>query len=459
MSSKGFSSAYCRVKLNIHIQDLYPTFLFSATKVPTTFPLSHKLSSTPFPSTLSSNHSKSGSVASSFFNDGIASTTLPLSGRQPSGKWSSQSYSIGLSSTWSQLSGTSPNGAAFRPSGYTHSSIVPSGLLRPGVLQSGSLPSGVLPSGVLPSGIIAGGSGRPVLNSAQSASYLSFRKQEACTLSLSSFLAGGTTSSLNSYWNSLSSDGSYYLAHTPYTVFYKTTTNNKTISTTTLGPDDSCCGTCDVDYPQADILYWPVSTQNTWCLQFGATIPPPVTIGSVDGSILPAVLPAPTGLPVASGLDKREGPITTAPLGVKDRILYKRHAKARRSHLPVNESYAVGADGFTFVSPSIYVIFPVISATNECGQLGHVYTSLTESFAPGELSTVDGLSFTCETIPIPYSILGSKMRSRRPHLENWLTPEIQYILRHCCSYESAITDFEHIDRWCVQCGRFALSSK
>ena len=39
------------------------------------------------------------------------------------------------------------------------------------------------------------------------------------------------------------------------------------------------------------------------------------------------------------------------------------------------------------------MIFPVISATNDCGQLGHVYTFLTESFAPGELQTVDGLNF------------------------------------------------------------------
>lgn len=200
--------------------------------------------------------------------------------------------------------------------------------------------------------------------------------------------------SLNSYWDSSSNDGSVYLAHTPYTVFYKTTTHNITVSTTTLGPDDSCCGTCDIDYPQADILYWPVQSSNTWCLQFGATIPPPVTIGTVDGSILPAVLPDPTGLPIASGLAKRAGPITAAPSKAPEHILRKLHAKARRTHLPMNESYAVGADGFIFTSPSIYVIFPVISATNECGQLGHVYTSLTESFAPGELSTIDGLSFT-----------------------------------------------------------------
>lgn len=179
-------------------------------------------------------------------------------------------------------------------------------------------------------------------------------------------------------------------------MFYQTTTNDKTIFTTTLGPDDSCRNTCDIDYPQADILYWPVQTTNTWNLQFGATIPPPVTIGSVEGSILPAVLPDPTKLPVYSNLARNDRKIRLAPTAitsVPSHLLRKGCAMARRTHLPEGQSYAVGADGFTFISPSVYVIFPLISATNDCGQLGPVYTSLTESFAPGELQTVDGLSF------------------------------------------------------------------
>lgn len=40
--------------------------------------------------------------------------------------------------------------------------------------------------------------------------------------------------------------------------------------------------------------------------------------------------------------------------------------------------------------PSAYVVFPVISAGNACTQVGKKYTSVTMSFAPGELSTIDG---------------------------------------------------------------------
>jgi len=289
--------------LTCHTEGSYPTFSLNATDVPTAYPLSYRLSST-----LSS--SGSGSSASSSTRSSSASSLSRLSsnGTQTSGISSVALTSTGSLSIGAQSSGVLSNGATFTPLSNGASGILPSNVIPSGVFPSGVIPYGVFPSGIGPPGAFPTASGRPVLNSAQSASYRSFRKQEACTLSLSSFLAGGMTSSLNSYWESTSDDGSVYAAHTPYTVFYKTTTNKITVSTTTLGPDDSCCGTCDVDYPQADILYWPVSTQNTWCLQFGATIPPPITIGTVDGSILPAVLPAPTGLPVASGLDKRAGP-------------------------------------------------------------------------------------------------------------------------------------------------------
>ena len=42
-------------------------------------------------------------------------------------------------------------------------------------------------------------------------------------------------------------------------------------------------------------------------------------------------------------------------------------------------------------SPSAYVIFPAISAGNTCSQVGNgSQTSVTMSFAPGELSTIEG---------------------------------------------------------------------
>ena len=41
------------------------------------------------------------------------------------------------------------------------------------------------------------------------------------------------------------------------------------------------------------------------------------------------------------------------------------------------------------ISPSIYAIFPSISANDGCKQIGNTYSSITTSFAPGELSTID----------------------------------------------------------------------
>ena len=260
------------------------------------------------------------------------------------------------------------------PSGRISSGIVPTVVSRSSIFPFGAYLSGVVPRGY-PISSSSGfyrniSSNRTTLDPAQSASYLSFRKQAACTSSLSSFLAQDTTSSLNSHYDITSLDGSVYLAHSSYTVFYQTTTANKTIFTTTLGLDGSYCNTCDIDYPRADILYWPAQTTNTWCLQFGATIPPPVTVGSVEGSILPAVLPDPTGIPIYSDFarkNRKPKRASTSTTSVAPHLHRKYHTIARCTHLPEGESYAVRADGFKFVSPSVYVIFPVISATNDCG--------------------------------------------------------------------------------------------
>lgn len=43
-------------------------------------------------------------------------------------------------------------------------------------------------------------------------------------------------------------------------------------------------------------------------------------------------------------------------------------------------------------SPSVYVVFPTIQARNGCTQVGALFTSITTSFAPGELSTVRSYS-------------------------------------------------------------------
>lgn len=89
-----------------------------------------------------------------------------------------------------------------------------------------------------------------------------------------------------------------------------------------------------------DVMYWPVPGANTACLDSG-------TNASVNTAV--ATIP------------------------------------------PSNNSISttVGPDGFTYTSPSIYVAYHDISASNSCGQVGSKHTSITLSFQPGQLSTID----------------------------------------------------------------------
>lgn len=101
-------------------------------------------------------------------------------------------------------------------------------------------------------------------------------------------------------------------------------------------------GMCTVYFSLVDVLYWPVPGANTACLD-NATSLDSVPISS------PALV------------SSRNDTVSTT----------------------------VGPDGFTYTSPSIYVAYHDISASNRCGQIGPKHTSITLSFAPGSLSTSD----------------------------------------------------------------------
>ncbi|KAL6714148.1 hypothetical protein ACLMJK_008642 [Lecanora helva] len=53
-----------------------------------------------------------------------------------------------------------------------------------------------------------------------------------------------------------------------------------------------------------------------------------------------------------------------------------------------NRSTSVGPNGFTYTSPSVYIVYQSISATNDCGQiLGETTVDLTLSFTPPDVTT------------------------------------------------------------------------
>lgn len=118
-----------------------------------------------------------------------------------------------------------------------------------------------------------------------------------------------------------------------------------------------CCMDCYVYFPQVEVFYWPVPESEEQCAN-----------GSQPLVTAQAVLP--TGA--------------------------ARTAEARMNTLFSNSSLTgpittVNADGFTFVSPSVYVAFGDVSAGDACGAVGQKHTSITLGFAPGELQTVTAL--------------------------------------------------------------------
>ena len=90
-----------------------------------------------------------------------------------------------------------------------------------------------------------------------------------------------------------------------------------------------------------------------------------------------------------------------------------------QSHLPAPEvgfdpislgpgATAKGPGGITFKWPSVYVEFHTVMASDACRQIGQQYTSLMFSYAPEELSSIDGvedktLPFNFADLPCPPS--------------------------------------------------------
>ncbi|MCJ1392685.1 mucin 5B, oligomeric mucus gel-forming [Xylographa bjoerkii] len=98
-------------------------------------------------------------------------------------------------------------------------------------------------------------------------------------------------------------------------------------------------------FPTVSVLYFPVTSPNTACLS--TTMAP----GNMSAS----------GIMVdARGLSGLSG----------------------------DGSTLVNSNGFTFTSPSIYLVFPTISAVDACGLIGSIHTSTTIGFAPDDVSSV-----------------------------------------------------------------------
>ena len=230
-----------------------------------------------------------------------------------------------------------------------------------------------------------------------------------------------------------------------------------------VGDDDVCCGICNVLYPNVIVYYWPVKETNTWCKPYLKSAPtdglqgPVPTVTAASSSDFPDLpnlpkisLPDPSpinntssqppgadysgiqpgGFGVEPPLQARHAPESTITPSPKAPGPMHQQLDARKfvplqglnllnstdplivgnsPHLNASQvSYAIAPDGFVFTSPSVYVVISTIQAKNKCGNVGGVHTSLTLSYAPSQLSTIDGISgetkvFNFADLPCPPS--------------------------------------------------------
>ena len=199
---------------------------------------------------------------------------------------------------------------------------------------------------------------------------------------------------------------------------------------------DDCCGTCYIYGPNVDVYYWPEPSADTSCLSIIGSDVIPLNVGAQTDeegvvywaastnlydiyvpTVTTALITTINGVVVKEAIanpwDASPSITTTRPVSnVKKRNPLSVHPRAfnplygrelgadRNSSLDAGitasarVSEATGSiavsDGFTFTSPSVYVAFYSLSATDDCGLRGNNIKSTMLAFAPGELSTVQG---------------------------------------------------------------------
>ena len=199
---------------------------------------------------------------------------------------------------------------------------------------------------------------------------------------------------------------------------------------------NKCCGTCFIYGPNVDVYYWPEPNADTSCLSIIGSDVIPLNEGAQTDeagvvfwaastnlydiyvpTVTTAVITTINGIVVKEAIANPWGAspsiTTTRPISsVKKRSQLSVHPRAFNPlygrQLGSNGNSSVGteitasaraseitgsiavSDGFTFTSPSIYVAFYSLSATDDCGVRGNNIPSTMLAFAPGELSTVQG---------------------------------------------------------------------
>ena len=206
---------------------------------------------------------------------------------------------------------------------------------------------------------------------------------------------------------------------------------------------ENCCGTCLLTAGIVDIFYWPEPDADTSCLDIVGTDVNPLTYGATTDSangfnywssngvlsssaltywgcttktgaelsfLTTALVTQINDVTFKESLVNPWSPVScvgsTSPspspnLAPRASIHARGHSLMIRNATTQNGGSSVTTmvlSGFTFTSPSVYANFHTISGADECGD--QIIPSTMLSFAPGELSTIQGPldCFTCSEL-------------------------------------------------------------
>jgi hypothetical protein len=239
---------------------------------------------------------------------------------------------------------------------------------------------------------------------------LSYQRSPQCTSSVYAALQNGGTFTFAP--QSIATYGTTVLTYPE--VIATATSELRKIQNQYPGP---CCGNCEVYFREVSVTYWAVPGTSTDCLAT-MTNSDPFHLGS-----LPPLAEDPrTAVNTGNIIPKRSAgsvvPLITPSPKIPARMLEPRLATIG------NGSTYVGADGFTYYSPYIYIQFATIDARDNCGFLGGKYTSITWSFLPDEISTIEGLagvtkSFNFADLPCPPADLKARLSSIGAYDGSW----------------------------------------
>ncbi|OAL47977.1 hypothetical protein IQ07DRAFT_109623 [Pyrenochaeta sp. DS3sAY3a] len=212
-----------------------------------------------------------------------------------------------------------------------------------------------------------------------------------------------------------------------------------------LVPNRPCCGQCSIQVDQLHIFYWPDFAGEWGSVTSFPSLSIPTGTGKFIQPITRIIVTE-----VDTYIETVNGEVITRLSTVNpDEIVYvvngtsitslggdpRTRTSIQKREIDGNPSVVsiVDENGFTFISPSVYIAFTSLAATDSCGPVGNVPVTTTLALNPDEISTLSYLAHTDKfcgyltfTKPMTWSDLLRDCATIRPGLvynpdwtDNW----------------------------------------